>query len=739
LSAAVLALVLTGCADAEGEPLARWRLVSSEGGPIIELPATLASPTRDDAFVLERRWTPPQAEPAGFDLVMLGVQAKVSLEVDGVRAAVLRDGAGIAPPGPRTVVPQRFHIPASDRPGPRILRLRIENSWYQAGWIEGVPRVVEAGVMVRKENIALVTNLYASFLSVGVAIQVGAMFLAVFLFGGRRTAYMWFGVQALTTTVLPLYLLGYTQAAFGAFEGGVFGALLAVGNTVGVRFSHEFFELKPPHWGLWVVSAAGIIIPMSLAGPFTFTPYGAPAINTLISLHVGYQILLCVRLWRSRGPDLRVALFGICWTTLSVVSTADQLAWWGVPSALEGARLASLGIAAFAFLQSILVASHYRGSLDAADSLNQELREKLEDLAQRKTEVDMLNTELRAQVQERSQQMFLALSLAASRGAAPVLAEGQSVHGRYQVLGRIGKGGMADVYRVRRKRDGRLLALKVTHNVDGVSLARLAREATMIASIAHRHVVELVDVDVAPEGFAYLTMEIVEGLTLGEIDVSKRSKEFCLDVLDQVLDGLSALHSLGIVHRDLKPANVVVTEDGGRPQVKLIDFGISRRPEELTARVVRPVEQSRQLADAFAALPDETLTMDPQPKTPSTTHSTSLTRDGLLAGTPAYMAPELAQGDAAASEASDVFALGVMVYQVLTGRPPFVEPLIIRALRSEDLPTPSALQVPWMAAGLREEIQRCLSHAPEGRPTTSELRNVIARARDSAPRPERCA
>ncbi len=723
--AAALLLTVVGCSHQEGEPLSQWKLVSTDGAPTIELPAALALPDRDTAFVLERKWTPPTRPAlAVFELVLQGVQAPASLEVDGVRAQLIRDGFGIAPGGLRTVVPQRFSIPHSASGEPRTLRLRLENTWYQARWVEGVPRVIEAGVLTRKENIALVANLNAAWLSLGVTIQVGVMFLAVFLFGGRRSAYLWFGVQALTTTVIPLYQLGYTQTLFGAWEGGAYGAFLAVGNTVGVRFSHEFFGLKRPHPSLWLATLVGVVVPLLLQGPFVFTPYGAPLINLLISLSVAYQILLCTRLWIQRGLDVRVALFGLSWLILAALATADQLAWWGIASPLEGARVGALGIAAFAFLQSILVANHYRVSLDSGDSLNQKLEERLRDLVHRKAEVDMLNTQLRVQVQERSQQMFLALSLAASRGVAPVLEAGQFIHGRYLVLGRLGSGGMGYVYRVKRESDGRMLALKVAHNVDGVSLARLAREATMIARIAHRHVVELVDVDVAPEGFAYLAMEIAAGTTLGELDVNNRSQRWCLDLLDQVLDGLSALHELGIVHRDLKPSNVVVEDDGDAPRVKLIDFGISREPSQ-TAPLV--ADATAQVGYQLATQADDTITIGfgPTPKS----HSSSLTRDGLLAGTPAYMAPELAQGERAASAASDMFAFGVMVYRVFMHCYPFAEPAITCMLRGDEQPPPASLQLAWMNLSLREGVERALSRIPQKRPTAFELRGLIAEAR----------
>ncbi len=724
-------LGIVGCAD-EGTALREWRLLSATGQPLVTLPGALAAPVDERTLVLERELVPePRMRGRSLDLVLFGVQAPASLEVDGQPAVTLQDGFDLVRGGFRTVHPQRFRLPRPDGGGPRRLTLRIRNTWYQAKWIQGVPRIMLADEPSARASLTVYANSYASWICLGAAVECAAMFLAVFLFGGRRRAYLWFGLQGFSSAVIPLYYLGYTQVLFGRWEGGFYGALIAFANTISVRFTHEFFQLGPPPRGWWFFLVAGTVVPLVLGGPFTLTPLGAPFVTLLITLNVTYQLHLCFHLWRARGPDFRVALFAGCWSILGLGAGADSLSWFGLVSPLEGVRLGSIGLGCFAFLQSILLASHYRESLNAGDVLNSALQEKVSDLEHRRAEVETLNTELRAQVNERSQQMFLALSLAASRAAAPVLEAGQVVHARYDVLDRIGHGGMGNVYRVRRRRDGRILALKVTHDVDGVSLARLAREATMIARIAHHHVVELVDVDVAPEGFAYLIMEMVEGATLSDIAVSERSPLWCLRVFEQALDGLSALHELEIVHRDIKPHNLIVGDRDGQPYVKLVDFGISRAPTEpasIASADPPHIDARANEALANAVEVSETVRLDPLSTPRTSSSSSSLTRAGVLAGTPTYMAPELAGGGGVIGKPADMFAFGIMVHHLLTGAFPFEVPPLISALQGQEPGTPTPLDLPWVRGPLRDALVRTLAIDPSQRPSASELRFVIKEA-----------
>lgn len=710
--------VLSACSEGKAQRLGEWRLVSSEGSPTVLLPASLPLPDHGHAFVLERQWTEPAPSAQGFDLVLLGVQSPASLEVDGVRAPVLRDGSGSAPAGRRTVVPQRFHIPEAAGPGPRTLRLRLANSWYQARWVEGVPRIVEGGAAVPKETLALVVNMAFAWLALGVGCQIGIMFLAVFLFGGRRTAYLWFGIQALTTaTAISSYLTGYTQAAFGSHEGAVFGAALAIGNTVGIRFSHEFFDLKPLHWSFWLVTLVGVIIPACFSGPFMFTPYAAPLINTLISVHVGYQILLCIRLWRNR-PDVRIALFSMSWIMLACAATPDQLAWWGLPSPLEGARLGGLAIFVFAVLQSILVASHYRGSLDTADALHQELQRKLDDLAQRtenlrleKRKVEVLSRQLMERIEDRSRELAKALRQLAEvpRGGSE-LPSGLVLGERFELGAKLGEGGMGTVYLARDRATGEQVAVKLIQRNKtrgAAALQRVLVEARAAARISHPGVVRTLHVDVSAGGDLYLALELLQGTTLDElIKADIPPLPLACRVGANLAEVLAAAHAVGVLHRDVKPQNVMVCP--APLGLKILDFG---------------------LAKLSPGIQDSELSGD------------HLTVTGEIVGTAQYLSPEHAAGASHIIDKSDVYSLALVVFELTSGKLPFEAHTTIQWLFAHGTMQPERLRtyVPSAPAELEELLARCLHKDPEQRPSAVELARSLGAIADALHAPSSVA
>ena len=206
------------------------------------------------------------------------------------------------------------------------------------------------------------------------------------------------------------------------------------------------------------------------------------------------------------------------------------------------------------------------------------------------------------------------------------------IAGRYSLEREIGRGGMGTVWLGRDEVLGRQVALKqigLLPGADRTDLARAEREARLSARLNHPHVVSVFDVVVDPDTDArWLVMEYVEGRTLGQL-VRQRghlSPDEAAPLLWQVADALVAAHSAGIAHRDVKPSNILVDRQGS---VKLTDFGIAR------------------------------ITADP-----------SLTQTGLLTGSPAYLAPEIATGGQA-GEAADVWSLGATLFHLLSGRPPY--------------------------------------------------------------------
>jgi non-specific serine/threonine protein kinase len=212
--------------------------------------------------------------------------------------------------------------------------------------------------------------------------------------------------------------------------------------------------------------------------------------------------------------------------------------------------------------------------------------------------------------------------------------------GAYEILSKLGAGGMGVVYRARDTRLGREVAVKVLPEAlaqDTVALSRFQREARAVASLSHPNILTLFEFN-DDQGIHYAVMELLHGQTLG-----RRLKEGPLDwraalpIAVGIAEGLAAAHTKGIVHRDIKPENIFLTEDGG---LKILDFGLVRIENKNAPR----------------AGSTDTQPLDTQP--------------GLVMGTVYYMSPEQVRGQPADAR-SDVFSFGCMLYEMLTGRRPF--------------------------------------------------------------------
>ena len=238
--------------------------------------------------------------------------------------------------------------------------------------------------------------------------------------------------------------------------------------------------------------------------------------------------------------------------------------------------------------------------------------------------------------------------------------------GPYEILGPLGAGGMGVVYRARDARLGRDVAIKVAS--DRFS-DRFEREARAVAALNHPNICHLYDI-----GPNYLVMELVEGQApRGPLPV-----EEALRVAKQIANALSAAHEKGIVHRDLKPANIKVTADG---TVKVLDFGLAR------------VQSASGSAES------------------SPTRTAHDTQAGAVIGTPAYMAPEQAAGKSVDKRA-DIWAFGVVLYELLTGEPAFKGDAVSEILAAVLKDRPDLERVP---AQTRRLLRRCLERDPKDR------------------------
>jgi eukaryotic-like serine/threonine-protein kinase len=266
---------------------------------------------------------------------------------------------------------------------------------------------------------------------------------------------------------------------------------------------------------------------------------------------------------------------------------------------------------------------------------------------------------------------------------------------RYRRLRPLGHGGMASVYLAEDTHLGRLVALKLlAENLAGDEefRARFLREARLAAGLSHPNVVRVYDFG-EEGGRPYIVMEYVEGETLADSLRARGSLEpaEAAELGVGACAGLAAAHEAGLVHRDVKPQNLLVGTDG---KVRIADFGIARSLD-----------------------------------------GTVLTQQGTVLGTAAYLAPEQAAGEPATA-ASDLYALGAVLYQLLTGRTPYDAPTLpelVRKQREEPVPDVRVL-APDVSPPLAAAVMRALDRDPRGRP-----QSAAAFARELAAEPAEAA
>jgi beta-lactam-binding protein with PASTA domain/tRNA A-37 threonylcarbamoyl transferase component Bud32 len=258
---------------------------------------------------------------------------------------------------------------------------------------------------------------------------------------------------------------------------------------------------------------------------------------------------------------------------------------------------------------------------------------------------------------------------------------GRLIDGRYQVRSRIARGGMATVYLATDLRLERRVAIKIMHGHladDNAFRSRFIQEARSAARLAHPNVVNVFDQGQDAD-IAYLVMEHLPGITLRDLlkDYGRLTPEQTMDILEAVLSGLAAAHKAGIVHRDVKPENVLLADDG---RIKIGDFGLARAVNNNTA-----------------------------------------TGQALL-GTVAYLSPELVTRGIADAR-SDIYALGIMTYEMLTGEQPYVgeAPMQVAYQHANDtVPMPS-LVAPGVPVELDELVTWATARDPEERPRDARV------------------
>jgi eukaryotic-like serine/threonine-protein kinase len=259
---------------------------------------------------------------------------------------------------------------------------------------------------------------------------------------------------------------------------------------------------------------------------------------------------------------------------------------------------------------------------------------------------------------------------------------GRTLGDRYIVGSLLGAGGMGEVYRGQHRRTGRPVAIKILHPhlvENDTLLARFGREAQITGRLGSDHIVEILDID-EDDGQPFLVLELLEGEDLAACIGREGAQPLAVvtEWIAQIAAGLEVAHRAGVIHRDLKPGNVFLCRRAGKPVVKVLDFGISKIQADVTA----------------------------------------VTQELALIGTPSFMAPEQATGQATeVGTRTDIFALGGIAYFALTGERPFQAssvPALLRRICDEE-PVPVTELRPELGPAVADVLAVALAKYPEQR------------------------
>lgn len=252
----------------------------------------------------------------------------------------------------------------------------------------------------------------------------------------------------------------------------------------------------------------------------------------------------------------------------------------------------------------------------------------------------------------------------------------------YEIISPLGKGGLSKVYLAKHLSSGREVAIKLLHShlcTDKASVQRFQREANALSKLSHPNLVSVEDFMISPDGIPFIVMEYLEGESLQQIlkREGNLSWQKTVSMFIQICKGLSHAHSRNIIHRDLKPGNVMLVPQNGEIVVKVVDFGLVKAND----------------VDSMGRL----------------------TSTGEVFGSPMYMSPEQCQGKDV-DRRSDVYSLGCLLYECLTGSPPFVGKNVIDTLTLHlKAPIPALSQELELPPWLVETLQKALQKEPEQR------------------------
>ena len=540
---------------------------------------------------------------------------------------------------------------------------------------------------------------YVELIVVGMLLMMSLHFLTLFFLRRDERAPLWFSLFCSLLAVRTLLVGRYLEEAHPETT---LGPLLLRVEYIDlpllalffILFFAEIFTIRPSWFvRMSTVTTLGFVALAALTPHPVFT--GALfGLQAFLLFGMGcLAASLVIEAVRNRNRLAAVMFVGLVIFTAAVIH--DVLAANQVINSSLSAQ--AIGGICFLIIQSSMLAllnHHMRRGLETASS----------QLVAQNREMALLNEDLRVQVAVRSRSLAGTLTALLEKPRSAELKPGMIVGKRYQLEQHLGTGGMGMVFSATRLSDQRRVAIKVISSsfaINPTALARLAREAESAAAIDHPNVVRVLDIDLDEQGALFVAMELVEGQNLEEQRSRFGDLAWALPLLPQLLKALRAIHAGGVLHRDLKPSNILIANGA----VKVVDFGIARPMRDTPPGGPITVEMTAEQSDEV-----------------------QLTQAGSILGSPYYMAPELAEGMANSSVASDLFSFGCIAYELICGKRPFDKPLVFEGLdeRKNRTAPPLRTLCPHVDEQLAKLIDRCLGPA-DARPSTEELLAAFSR------------
>ncbi len=689
LLAAVLVLLCLGCGGNEDvRTLTAWTVVAPSGAR-----RQVTLPARFEPDELDARSHVVLESVASIPDAWRGKPLTLALAAF-LGSAELRANAKDMPA--HAVV--MAHAWSLDGVGPEApeIALRLDLDARMMSYVSLPPRLSPTPEGDATFRLARDFNFLSSVVAGSLIAFLALLYATLFGLDRRRRENGWVALQAVAALPTALSYAGVLEWLI-PWSNVVVLATSCISVFAAAGFERSYFRRARLHRA-WLASlplvALIATVPRTLAGRWL----AVETLGVLLLASASYVFAQLVRDYWTGRDRFAAATVLVAYLLLYASSVPDLYWLFGHRELAAGFRGVAIGNAFFGLCLAVVLGRDHIRSLRQAE-------ERVREVDAGRREVTLLNEELRRQIAERSRQLAEALGRV---GEVSLLATsftvGEVLKGRYRVVRPLGEGGMGTVYEVVRLSDERRLALKVlTQATTGEAMARLAREAQVAAKVSSEHLVSILDVDFTEAGALYLVMELVDGGSLESLRSRFGDVPWALAVLRQVATGLRVLHDDGVVHRDLKPGNVLVAEQNGAgkssPHVKIADFGLAR----------------------ITADREPELAAEPAKMTPAEVDATlqALTRTGALMGTPMYMAPELARGAREATPSSDIWAFGVLAYEMLSGKPPFLVPPVREALWQRKWPAPPALDAKVRAAVVTL-VERSLDARPESRPTATD-------------------